>query len=126
MKSVNVEKNMEEELPIPSLWKQPLSEMANAFIERKFPNPKISHYLNDWDKRILSINYGNINDYPDELGVLHPDTWETSMYLWEGNYWIVLLDLSDRNGHTTDLVFHFKVREERGGYKFEPGLIYVP
>lgn len=126
MPDIKVEKNMEDELPIPTLWKESLAKIANAFVERNFPNPKISHDLGEWDENILSINYGNIDDYPDKLGPLHTTTWETSIYQWEETYWSIMLDLSDVNGQTTDLVLHLRVKEYEGGFKFEPGLIYVP
>lgn len=123
---IEVEKNMEDELPIPTLWRESLTKIANAFVMRNFPNSQINPDLGDWRKNILPINYGNIDDYPDELGPLKSTTWETSIYLWEETHWVVLLDLSDINGKTTDLVLHLEVKEQGDGFKFEPGLIYVP
>jgi len=126
MVDVKVEKNMYDERPIPTTWRRPLSQIANAFVEKNFPNVKIADYLGAWRENILSINYSNIDDYPDKLGTLHPNTWKTSICQWEDSYWTVLLDLSDVNGNTTDLVLHLKVTKNSKGYKFEPELIYVP
>jgi len=34
-----------------------------------------------------------IEDYGEQLVPLPEETWETSIYLWQGNYWDVIIDL---------------------------------
>lgn len=48
------------------------------------------------------------------------------MYLWMDGYWQVLVDLSNSDGETSDLVLHVQVFPDGKGYLFQPGLVYVP
>ena len=127
MENSNIlQKDENRELPVPLIWRDTLKAIANSFVERNFPSSNIKEKLSAFDHKIIIINYGNIDDYPDKLGLLGDATWQTSIYIWDGDYWRVLLDLSDVDGNTTDLVLHLKVRENGNDFLFEPYLIYVP
>jgi hypothetical protein len=62
-----------------------------------------------------------LEDYGATLVALDPDTWESSVSLWMGDKWEVLVDLWTEEEGRSDLVLHLYVREDGSGL---PG--YVP
>lgn len=121
-----VEKILDIELPIPTAWRSDLKRIIDAITDDDFPDRTLIPVISDYDADILEINSSNIADYPDGIGPLEKVCWETSVYIWAEQHWDILIDLTDNTGKNSDLVFHAKVREQNGIYKFEPGLIYVP
>ena len=123
---MTVKKDANTELPVPSEWRNVLEQIANAFVENNFPTEPLKSHLGQYRESIIAINQANIKNYPDEIGLLNSKSWDTSCYLWMEDSWDVLLDLSDENGETTDLVLHVTVKENADSFIFEPYLIYVP
>jgi len=66
-----------------------------------------------------------IEDYGEELIELPEETWETSVYIYHGNYWNALIDLWTKEEGLSDLVLKAEVREEKE-YVIEINLVYVP
>jgi hypothetical protein len=67
-----------------------------------------------------------IADYGETLLPLPAQTWDTSVTLWQRDYWDVLVDLWTEPGRRSDLVLHVEVREAGDSYRFRVGLVYVP
>lgn len=126
METVPIEKDDERELPVPTTWRSTLKQLADkAVLGTEIKNqPDIE--IGKIDRETGSSHRYNIENYPDALGPLNNKSWETSIYIWDSSCWRVLVDLIDKNGQVTDLVFHAKVYETDRGYLIEPGLIYVP
>lgn len=125
-KNIPVTKDDENELPIPDTWRLVLKEIADCLVKQDFQFTIAPINVLRVGNETASINQNNVDGYPDTLGALSCKTWKTSIYIWDGGYWRVLLDLSTEQGETSDLVLHIKVREKVDGFEFEPGLIYVP
>lgn len=121
MNQSQIKKDLDNEVPVPMEWREALANIANALTLDAFPEN-----IQKPEQDILEINNQNIKAYPDAIGPLSEKSWDTSITVWQGEYWAVLIDLSDEYGETTDLVLHAKVKENDGEYQFEPGLIYVP
>jgi len=126
MKIIPVEKNESLEQPIPTIWRSALKKLADKVALGTDIDALTKIEIEAIDMKSEVINKENIDSYPDKLGPLHEQSWETSIYIWEPPYWAILIDLSDTNGDTTDLVFHSKICETKNGFRIEPGLIYVP
>ncbi len=126
MSEVLIEKSCGKEGPIPTEWRAVIKSVADAIVFGKpFPNSQ-NISITDYPADISEINQSNIDDYPDDIGVLDEQTWKTSVYVWTGDRWEILLDLSTFCGETSDLVLHGQMFEEGAGFLFKPGLIYVP
>lgn len=126
METVPIEKDDERELPVPTAWRSALKQLADkAVLGTEIKDSSDIEIGKIDSKTALSHRY-NVESYPDALGPLNDKSWETSIYIWESPYWAILIDLSDVNGETTDLVLHAKIFETRERFKIEPGLIYVP
>ncbi|WP_394203820.1 DUF7668 domain-containing protein [Marinagarivorans algicola] len=67
-----------------------------------------------------------IEEYGEELISLPNETWESSICIWMGNHWDVLIDLWTKGEGRSDLVLSAKVAESKNGFYIEVGMIYVP
>ena len=123
MNNTPVVKDENTERAVPTDWRQSLKTIADAFVSGQLPNGK---GIRTVEADTLSISIGNIKDYPDILRPLAENCWETSVYIWTGTHWDVLVDLISEDGETTDLVMHVQVYEVGQCYEFQPYLIYVP
>lgn len=126
METVPIEKDNKRELPVPTAWRSALKQLADKAVLRTEIKDSSDIEIGIIDSKTASSHHYNIQIYPDTLGPLNDKSWETSIYIWDSPYWTILLDLSDVNGKTTDLVLHAKIFETLEGFKIEPGLIYVP
>ncbi len=126
MPHFSISKTEDKELPVPSAWRFALKTIADALVGETVI-PKIDGFLiSSPEKDQLQICRDNIEAYPDEIGSLNVESWNSSIHIWNNGYWSVLVDLTAHSGETTDLVFHAKVSEQGEQYLIEPGLIYVP
>jgi hypothetical protein len=126
MNHVPICKTEDQELPVPSAWRLALKGIADALVLRT-TIPHINGFqIGPVENDQLGICRENIKDYPDPLGPLTAQSWNSSVSVWNRGYWAVLVDLTTRSGEVSDLVFHAKVTQQKDKYLIEPGLIYVP
>ena len=89
---VPVTKNEEEELPVPTEWRKPLSDIVECLASGEFSK------LSSLPAFTLEGGWGwqaieaYIKDYGRKLTSLPEESWRTSIYLWmgSGSYWEVL------------------------------------
>lgn len=68
----------------------------------------------------------SIRAYGAHLIELPDECWSTSVYIWMGSYWDVLVDLWTQEEGASDLVLGAKMLEDEGGYSVEVHMVYVP
>ena len=126
MDEIRVEKNEEEELPIPHLWRPTFKAIVSAFV-------KSDYKLNTGVKNVSPVSKNTaeqikeyIEDYGEELVELPNESWDTSVYICYGSYWNVLIDLFTKDEGLSDLVLNAEVREVKGEYITDIQLVYVP
>ena len=126
MKEITVEKNEEEELPIPHLWRPTFKAIVSSFAKGDYglntAIKNVNPVSNDTAEQIKEY----IEDYGEEIIELPEETWNTSVYICYGNYWNVLIDLFTKNEGLSDLVLNAEVRENNNSYVFDIKLVYVP
>jgi hypothetical protein len=126
MKEITVEKNEEEELLIPHLWRLTFKAIVNSFAKGDYglntAIKNVNPVSNDTAEQIKEY----IEDYGEEIIELPEETWNTSVYICYGNYWNVLIDLFTKNEGLSDLVLNAEVRENNNSYVFDIKLVYVP
>lgn len=121
-----ISKTEDVELPVPSVWRMALKTIVDTLI-RENEIPKVEGFLiGSSDANQLQICRNNMEFYPEKIGPLRQESWNSSIHVWNNGYWSVLIDLTALSGEVTDLVFHAKVIERGEQYLIEPGLIYVP
>lgn len=67
-----------------------------------------------------------IQDYGEELVKLPEKSWDTSICIWMGDSWDVLIDLWTATEGRSDLVLSASVSERGEGYIVNVEMVYVP
>lgn len=123
---IQIVKNEDEELPIPTAWRATFSSIVESFKNNDFRlNNKIEdvHTVSETEAERIA---GNIGDYGDQLVSLPDEAWDTSIYRWMRGYWDVLVDLHTVDEGASDLVLFVKVRENESSYCFTVESVHVP
>jgi hypothetical protein len=68
----------------------------------------------------------SIHEYPAKLVSLPPATWETSVCIWMGDHWDILVDLWTEDEGRSDLVLQVRVSEVGSEYLMTIYMVYVP
>ncbi len=123
---VTVEKNEENERPIPSIWRSTFCHIIDAFVQKDY-------FLSCGVEGVSSISSETANhikesieDYGEELTQLPNETWNSSVCIWMGSHWDVLIDLWTVGEGRSDLVLGARVSEVENGYIIDIGMVYVP
>jgi len=123
---VAVEKDDENELPIPTVWRSTFSNIVDAFAKKDYSLSNgiadVSSISNETAIHIKEY----IQDYGEELTQLSDETWESSMCIWMGSHWDVLIDLWTAGEGRSDLVLGAQVTEKDNRYIIDIGMVYVP
>ena len=126
MYEIIVEKNEEEEGPIPHVWRPIFKKIVKSFVEEDYilsaEIKNVNPVSSDTAKQIKDY----IEEYGEELIELPEETWNSSVYISYGSYWNVLIDLFTKEEGRSDLVLGAEVREKNKEYVIEVRLVYVP
>lgn len=123
--NIPIDKNAEQELPIPSAWRKTLIEIVDAIINENLNQHNIS-YVKPVSREDVTYIQSNIIDYGEELIPLPESTWDTSIYVWMNGFWEILLDLFTAEEGRSDLVLLLRVYEHTTNYQFEVMSVHVP
>lgn len=123
---ISVEKNEENERSIPTVWRPTFSKVVEAFSRKDYSLSGgiegVSLVLNETANQIKEY----IQDYGEELIQLPDETWDSSVYIWTGSHWNVLIDLWTAGEGHSDLVLSAQVSEEDNRYIINISMVYVP
>ena len=123
---MSVIKDEENELPIPHEWRDVFCQIVRTLSNKDYlVNSTISNVPSlslDDSKHIEDY----IESYGEELTELPPETWVSSIYLWMGSHWDVIIDLWTLGEGQSDLVLSAKVYETNNEYTFKIKMVYVP
>jgi hypothetical protein len=67
-----------------------------------------------------------VADYGETLTVLPDDTWSSSIYMWMGDFWEILVDLWTEESGRSDLVLYLRFHESTFGYEVDLRSVHVP
>ena len=123
MKAVKDEHN---QLPIPTIWRPIFITIVDAFIKQDYlldTLPFCPAIISE-DSATQIKDY--IENYGESLIHLAEETWNSSVCLWLGDKWDVLIDLwTEGEGHS-DLVLKATVVENDDSYLVIIVMVYVP
>ena len=119
--------DIENELPIPTIWRSTLEMIVESFSSRErfmalqnVKNIKV-------DEKSFNISRFQIVEYPATVVSIGAESWKNSICRWMGEYWDILVDLYvDDIDEISDLVLGARVFPVEEGYRYEIGLVYVP
>ncbi|WBX75321.1 hypothetical protein PG911_11705 [Tenacibaculum ovolyticum] len=126
MNEIVIEKNEEEELPIPHVWRPTFKAIVNAFVEQDYKLSSEIKNVNPISDETAEQIKEYIEDYGEELIQLPDSTWDSSVYMSYGDYWNILIDLYTKDEGLSDLVLNAEIREFNNEYLIEIKLVYVP
>jgi hypothetical protein len=126
MSEILVEKNEEEELPIPHVWRPIFKNIVKAIVNKDYKLSLGVNNVNPVSDKTVNQIQEYVEDYGEELLDLPEETWDTSIYICYGDYWYVLIDLFTKNEGLSDLVLNAEVREKDNNYVVDINLVYVP
>ena len=126
MSKVAVEKNEEEEGPIPHLWRPIFKDIVKAFVNKDYNLSSGIKNVNTVSKSTAKQIKEYIEDYGEELIELPEETWESSVYICYGDYWNILIDLFTKGEGLSDLALNAEVIEKDNNYVVDINLVYVP
>ena len=112
--------------PIPTAWRPILREIVGALSSRDYQLKRgLSRVAAVPAETALHIqNY--IQDYGATLVKLPEEAWASSVCIWMGDYWDVLLDLWTQEEGQSDLVLSARVTEAGFDFAFKIQMVYVP
>lgn len=126
MKEVKVVKDEEKELPVPTVWRSVFHEIVKSFVEEDYT-------LSSGISGVGSIPYETSNqikeyiqDYGETLINLPEQSWDSSICIWLGSKWDVLVDLWTEAEGRSDMVLNAEVFEVEDGYRISINMVYVP
>jgi len=112
--------------PVPSIWRPVFREIVKAFVARDYRLsagvPNVAPISPDTAAQIESY----IQDYGETLVHLPDEAWDTSVMLWVGSRWEVLVDLWTQAEGRSDMILSVHVSESRPGFAFDVQMVYVP
>lgn len=123
---IKVSKSEEEQQPIPSVWRQTIREIVEAFASNDFQLIKSISGVRQLSVEDAERISKSIESYGAHLSKLPEKAWETSVCQWMDGYWDVLIDLYTVEEGESDLVLSMRVLEAPQGYDFQIQSVYVP
>jgi len=119
-------KDSDNERPIPSAWRPVFSAIVRSFVAGDYALSAGVAGVAPVPEETAKHIQGYIEDYGEVLVLLESETWNSSVCLWMGTHWDVLLDLWTAGEGRSDLVLGAKVVENKESYIVEVGIVYVP
>ncbi|MYM68696.1 hypothetical protein GTP45_17920 [Pseudoduganella sp. FT55W] len=114
------------ERPIPTKWRPVFRAIVASFLEHdyllKSGVPGVVAVSEDTANHIQQY----IADYGVTLAPLPDETWASSVCIWCGSHWDVLVDLWTREEGRSDLVLSARVADRNPDIVVEIHMVYVP
>jgi hypothetical protein len=111
---------------IPTAWRQVLRSIAGAFADKDYRLtrgvPGVAPVSTETAEHIKNSVLG----YGATLVDLTDQTWDSSVCIWCGTHWDVLIDLWTQEEGRSDLVLSATVTETAHGFHFKIYMVYVP
>ena len=119
-------KDEENERSIPTLWRPIFCDLVKSFVDQDYKVSSgvtgVAPVSDDTAKHIKDY----IEDYGEILVELPKETWESSVCIWMGNHWEVLIDLWTGAEGRSDLVLKAQVSASKDSFVYLIEMVYVP
>lgn len=119
-------KDEENEFLVSTVWRPIFEEIVKSFVKGDYHIsagiPGVSPISDETAAQIKAY----VQDYGETLIELPEETWESSVCIWMGSQWDVLIDLWAASEGRSDLVLSAQVFESERGYTFNVYMVYVP
>jgi hypothetical protein len=124
--SVPVTKDSESEQPVPKVWRPALDLIVKSIASRDYSMLCTVPGIAPIDAKTIRQIEDYVEDYGAKLVALPEAAWETSVCIWMGGRWSVMVDLWTESEGRSDLVMKTSVYEREAGFTFEVDMVFVP
>jgi hypothetical protein len=114
------------ERPIPTIWRPVFRDVVSALVRHDYR-------LSAGVPKVLPVSAATadhmasyIRAYGQTLVELPEQTWDSSVCIWMGKRWDVLVDLWTQSEGRSDLVLAAQVLESGPDFVVDIGMVYVP
>ena len=115
-----------QERPIPTAWRPVFCDIVSAFVERDYRLKAGVAGVEAVSEDTAAHIQNYIQNYGAILVELPEETWDSSVCIWSGNHWDVLVDLWTQAEGRSDLVLSARVTDIKSGFAFKIHMVYVP
>ena len=119
-------KDAENQHPIPTAWRPTICAMVSALAKGDYIIECGVSGVTPVSRKTAAQIQSYIAGYGEVLTELSEETWESSVCIWMGSWWEVIVDLWTESEGRSDLIISARVREASDGYSFEMQRVYVP
>lgn len=114
------------ERPIPTAWRAALCRIVDAFVEGDYGLLDGLSEVEAVSSETASHVQSCVHDYGATLRPLPQESWDTSVCIWTGSHWDLLVDLYTIEEGRSDLVLGASVVDTSAGFKISVHMVYVP
>src|SRR5471030_1211420 len=119
-------KDGKSERPIPTVWRPAFCRIVDAFIKGDYLLKDGVAGVDAVSEETASHIQSYLSDYGATLKSLPDETWNSSVCIWTGSHWDVLVDLYTNEEGASDLVLSARVTETSHKFKIAIQMVYVP
>ena len=115
-----------QERPIPTTWRPVFRDIVNSFVEHDYCLKAGVSGVEAVSANTAAHIQKCIQNYGASLVELPEETWDSSVCIWSGSHWDVLVDLWTQTEGRSDLVLSARVADVGPGFVFKIHMVYVP
>lgn len=116
----------ENEAPVPLIWRPVLTQIIDRLVAKDYTLALRPGDVCPIGEPLATFIADQIAAYGDELTSLLEESWDRAVYMWMGEHWDVVVDLSMKRQGVGDLALFAKIYERGDGFLFEVASVYVP
>lgn len=111
---------------VPTAWRYVLRSIADALAKQDYRLVGRIPGVDPVSSELAEHIRNSVHDYGATLVELSDQTWESSVCMWYGTHWDVLVDLWTIEEGRSDLVLNARVIETPSGFRYTVHMVYVP
>jgi len=119
-------KDEDAERPVASAWRPTLRDIVKAFVQGDYALECGIDSVAPVSAATADHIKAYIADYGETLIELPEETWSTSVSLWMGSHWDVIVDLWTAESGQSDMILQVRVTETGNGFGIDIHMVYVP
>ncbi len=114
------------ERPVADVWRPVFRSIVRALVCQDYRLIGEIDSVDPVSEETAAHIRGNVAAYGATLVELPDDTWNSSVAMWTGSDWDVLVDLWTAEEGRSDLCLSTRVHETYSGFRFAIYMVYVP
>lgn len=120
-------RDLDEQQPVALAWRAEIVSIVSALVRGDYELLSAGSSVRRLSAEEADYIANNLMAYGG-ITLLDPpqETWETSVALWMGDHWEVVVDLWSAEEGRTDLILSLAIRDTDGAYEYFVEGVWVP